>query len=46
MVLSELNILDITNELDNYKIEINKGVNNPLTNSKIYNYVSLFKKVN
>ena len=46
MVLSELNILDITNELDNYKIEINKGVSNPLTNSKIYNYVSLFKKVN
>ena len=46
LVLSELGILNITNELDNYKIEINKGVNNPLNNSKIYNYVTLFKKVN
>ena len=46
LVLSELNILNITNELNEYKIEVNKGVNNPLTNSKIYNYVNLFKKVN
>lgn len=41
MVLKELGILNITNELDNYTITINSGVNNPLTNSTIYNFVKL-----
>ena len=45
MVLSELNIITITNELDNYNIVINPNVNNPLTNSTIYNYVKLFQSV-
>lgn len=45
MVLSELKIITITNQLDNYKIEINKNVNNPLTNSTIYNYVKLLQNV-
>lgn len=45
MVLSELNILQITNEELNYSISLNKNVNNPLTNSKIYNYVNLINKL-
>ena len=46
MVLTELKIIEITNELNYYKIDINKNVNNPLTNSSIYNFVSFYKNVN
>lgn len=46
MVLAELKIIEITNELNYYKIDINKNVNNPLTNSSIYNFVSFYKNVN
>lgn len=46
LVLGELNIITVTNNLDNYKIEINNGINNPLTNSSIYNYVNLYNRIN
>ncbi len=45
MVLSELNILEITNQDCNYNITINKKINNALTNSKIYNFASLINKL-
>lgn len=45
MVLSELNILEITNQDCNYNVTINKKINNALTNSKIYNFASLINKL-
>lgn len=45
MTLSELGIISITNELDNYSISINKDVNNPLANSTIYNFVKLNQSI-
>lgn len=45
MVLSELNILEISNQDCNYNVTINKKINNALTNSKIYNFASLINKL-
>lgn len=45
MVLQELNILSIINNSQQYEIKVNENINSKLSNSAIYNYISLLSKL-